>query len=315
MKNEFKTITKRAKELLSQEESFEVEFKEQINGIDSSDIVAFANSNEGGSILIGVKETKQKNGIKIGKIIGCRVGDDEKLKILNKANSCLPPVDLKVYYENLNDIPFIRIEIPSGNQKPYCTKAGTYTIRNDNQKSALHPGLIFNMFLESEYETFANRFGQATGEIKSSLEEFKRNLFYSTSDIESNLDDVSSNLESSIDSITNSLDEIFQSAQNAEELADESMRFSDESNASIFEVERKVETIEEELFFANTCLESILNKLDIENPKNRSIRLPFQAAIKVCKSEGRDYKELIQKSKERYKGIKPTLFDEWAADC
>ena len=61
-REEYKTISKRAQLLLSKEEGFEVEFKVSSNGLTSQDIVAFANSDFGGAILIGIEETQDATG-------------------------------------------------------------------------------------------------------------------------------------------------------------------------------------------------------------------------------------------------------------
>src|SRR5262249_10559769 len=131
---EYKTLSQRAKQLLSREEGFEVDFKRALSGLEAEDIVAFANSKAGGAILIGVDESKGADGRQAGIIVGCPVGDYDKRKILDKAHQCVPPVDVTVHVENRSDKAFYRLEIPSGPNKPYCTSGGTYKIRGDGRK-------------------------------------------------------------------------------------------------------------------------------------------------------------------------------------
>ena len=70
-KNSFKTLSKQARLLLNREEGYDVEFKKSLGGLANSDLVAFANSEAGGSILIGVRETKTGEGHQKGEIVGC----------------------------------------------------------------------------------------------------------------------------------------------------------------------------------------------------------------------------------------------------
>jgi predicted HTH transcriptional regulator len=152
LKSEYNTISARAKALLERSETFDVEFKESVSGLESTDIVSFANSERGGTILIGIRETKSPKGQQRGQIIGCPIGDKEKLKILSKVNSCIPDVYVEIYVENLNGKPFFRLEIPSGEDKPYCTSGGTYKIRGDGITQNLNPTQLLNMFEKKESE-------------------------------------------------------------------------------------------------------------------------------------------------------------------
>ncbi len=127
---EFRTITKKTKALLKRSEDYEVDYKISVGGIESKDFVAFANSSNGGTILVGVDEINDENGFQKGKVVGCDVGDESKLTIINKATPCRPPVELDIIIENTSDKPIYRIDIPSGYNKPYCTNSGQYLIRH-----------------------------------------------------------------------------------------------------------------------------------------------------------------------------------------
>lgn len=150
-------------------EGIDVEFKESVGGVDSTDLVAFANSPEGGAILIGVHETKDENGLQRGEPVGIAIGDDSKLKIINKAMSCVPPVHVEVFAENLSDKPFYRLEVPPGPLKPYCSSGGTYKLRVDGRIRPLHPEALLDLFLQREGTKFRERFAEATQQIVADL--------------------------------------------------------------------------------------------------------------------------------------------------
>jgi ATP-dependent DNA helicase RecG len=161
-KAEYKNLSARAKAILGRSETFDVEFKESISGLESSDIVSFANSERGGAILIGIRETNSQNGQQRGEIIGCPIGDKDKLKILSKVNSCIPEINAEIFVENLSSKPFFRLEIPSGADKPYCTSGGTYKIRGDGITQNLNPTQLLNIFITKESDQFLKHFREAT---------------------------------------------------------------------------------------------------------------------------------------------------------
>ena len=115
---EYKTVRQSTKQLLERSEGLDVDFKRQATHLDADEFVAFANSPSGGSLLIGVNEVTDARGRQRGKIVGCEVGDRAKRRILDKALSCSPPIDVFVDVENTNDSPFLRVDIPSGDNKP-----------------------------------------------------------------------------------------------------------------------------------------------------------------------------------------------------
>lgn len=233
---EFKKISDRAKFLLNKEEGYDVDFKQSLSGLDSSDFVAFANSENGGAILIGVKEI-EKNGRQRGKVVGCPVGDTEKMSILSKADSCIPPVETEVYIENSENKPFYRIEIPSGLEKPYCTSGGTYKIRGDGRNNPILPRKLLSMFLQSESDIFVKRFQTATKELESHLNDtnYKVNL---------EMNNLLKNVEKMQKSVEDSLDKVFKSAENAETVSNEAMNYSDKSFDLIKKIDMKLDTIE-----------------------------------------------------------------------
>lgn len=261
-KNSFKALSKRVRLLLNHEEGYDVEFKQSLSGLDNTDLVAFANSEAGGSLLIGVTETQTGKYRQKGGIIGCPVGDKEKISIINKAEDCVPPLKIEIFVENSNRIPFYRIEIPSGNKKPYCTARGTYKIRGDGRTKALLPGRLLSMFAETESQQFIERFRKATKRLENSLADTKSKIIKEINELLSDIQGV----EHKMEEIDASLEQIFSSAESAESLSDEAMGFSDETLGMVHEVDRKVENIEESAFHTEYKIGALLNHFGIEDP-------------------------------------------------
>jgi predicted HTH transcriptional regulator len=178
MPSEYRTLSKIARQLLNNSEGMDVEFKREMNGLKPSTLIAFANSNTGGNILIGVKEVTI-NGIQRGEICGCDVSDSQRMIITNKAADCSPPVNLNLYVENLNKDPFFRIEVLSGKNKPYCTKSGEYLIREDGRCRALHQDELLAIFMNKEGEKFISRFREAVTGLENRVESMDKKLHQS----------------------------------------------------------------------------------------------------------------------------------------
>ena len=124
MKREYRGVSGRAKSLLAKPEGIDVDFKRESNGIKSRDLVSFANSAQGGAILVGVDEYTTRDGLQRGRVVGCEVDDSARLSLINKATDCYPIVDIEVIVENIARKPFFRIEIPPGQQTPLLYSAG-----------------------------------------------------------------------------------------------------------------------------------------------------------------------------------------------
>ena len=174
--NEFEGISTGTRELLDGQESRRVDFKTDPGAIDAEDIVAFANA-EGGTILAGVAETLSESGIQRGTIVGCEVNDGIRQSIMGKASSCRPSLDIKIIVENAgNSLPILRVDIPEGDLKPYCTASGTYKIRSEGRNAAIDPPLMKAMILESEVEEFVQRFKHAGNELLSEIKRVETDL-------------------------------------------------------------------------------------------------------------------------------------------
>lgn len=169
----YKGISNRGRLLLNQQENATVDFKEHLDGLHPDDLIAFANTDRGGSILIGIRETILPDGRQGTQIVGTEIGDAQKLTVINKAASCLPPVELQLFYENLSGRPFIRIEIPPSKHRPHCTASGTYKIRENGRNKALNPRELLAIFMESEGDRSFDRFSQATGELHQAIQELR----------------------------------------------------------------------------------------------------------------------------------------------
>lgn len=169
MTSSYKRLSKRAKEFLASGESKLVDYKERVKGLHAEDLVAFANSADGGAILLGVREERGKDGTQHGEPIGHPIDDDTRLQIMGKALSCSPPVQIEIVIENLDAKPFYRLEIPSGAHKPYATNGGTYKIRENGRNNSILPEQLLKLFLEREGEEFTRRFSNATSKLDSQM--------------------------------------------------------------------------------------------------------------------------------------------------
>ncbi len=196
-----KSLSETTRGFLSSGEGQLVDFKRAPDGVSAEDLVAFANAAEGGTILAGVGE-QTLDGAQVGLIIGCEVGDNAILQLLNKAISCLPPVSIDIAIENMADKPILRIEVPPSPTKPHCTPKGIYCRRDGARNRALHPTELLRIFLETEAQVFAERFESAAdhitqeiGNLEASLESTINNMASQLGWAESNLDDTSSAID------------------------------------------------------------------------------------------------------------------------
>jgi len=255
---EYKTLRKSTSKLIEGPEGYEVDFKENISGLKSKTLVAFANSNLGGTILIGVREVQESNGVQRGQIIGCSdVGDGTILKIHNKAKDCRPSITVDVTIENLNKNPIIRIDIKSSSFKPHCTGDGTYSIRKDRHEKGLFPDEILTIFLEKEGEQFLSRFSK------------------SVRGLERLVDEMSTKFKDDMEMVK---DDIFDMAQKTEEkleeisgAADDSRDNSEEASGNIEEVLSAINNMDDyadtyEIQRLGKSLDAIISHLGVDDP-------------------------------------------------
>lgn len=170
MLREYRRLSRRTRYLLSLPEGLNVDFKREVQAVRSADLVAFANTARGGTLLIGIDEYTADTGVQRGRVVGCDVDDKARLTLVNKSTGCIPNVELQIFTENLaTSRPILRVEIPPGIHKPYCTQRGEYAIRTDGRNRALLPEELLAIFMEREAEQFLSRFRHAVHQLELQL--------------------------------------------------------------------------------------------------------------------------------------------------
>lgn len=175
IKKRTKNLSMLTRTLLAEGESGRSDFKRIPDGISADDLVAFANSDGGGQILAGIDE-QTIDKAQIGVVRGCDVSDAAVLQVLNKAVSCIPPVSIDVFIENLDDKPILRVEVPPSQTKPHCTPKGVYCRRDGARNRPLHPTELLRLFLDSEASAFAARFEAVAEHISDELSNLQSSL-------------------------------------------------------------------------------------------------------------------------------------------
>ncbi len=271
------TLSLQARYLLNKEEGNDVDFKRNRSGLKSEDLVAFANSPTGGTILIGVDEEEDATGKQRGKVVGCKIGDGEKLAIISKATSCRPPIDLQVFVETTEDgLSFYRIEIPSGQYKPYCTDKGIYMIRGDGRNVPLTPDRLLDLYVEVQGSQFLNRFRQATTDLERKLQQSQKELkalnkgLYQVKErISKELSDHLCILQSVVvttEQIEKKLNDIFNQASHAEKLSDDALNFSIRSCMEMQLVSQNLEKMKREVTKISEKMNDLLVQIDSKRP-------------------------------------------------
>lgn len=229
MKREYRGISQRSRSLLLKPEGIDVDFKREINGIKSRDLVSFANSSCGGAILVGVDEYTSKDGLQRGKVVGCTVDDTARLSLINKATDCYPIVEIELIVENIASNPFFRIEIPAGPKRPYCTQRGEYAIRADARSRALYPEELLAMFMDREGELFVSRFRDAVHQLEHRLGLMDHAFGDGMLQLTSHLDE----LDNQVRRTLNRVDQMTDSAKKRSRTMLQALRDSQESIAGL----------------------------------------------------------------------------------
>lgn len=142
-------LSEETKRILAGDENLDVEFKESISKDLAETMVAFSNSPGGGTILLGVRETENTGGRQKGEIVGIEVSDDNKLKIISKANSTIDKIFPKIEDEtDDNGKSIYKITVSEGTHKPYCTGGGRYLIRADGANAGITPTMMEDIMIE-----------------------------------------------------------------------------------------------------------------------------------------------------------------------
>ena len=275
-KTEFKGMTKRAQRLLRAEEELEVDFKRSISDLDSEDIVAFANSDNGGAILIGVEESVASDGRRIGRIVGCQTNEESRRRIYDKASNCSPPIKLFVFVENTKSCPFLRVEIPPGRNKPYSTGGGTYKVRRDGYNQALLPNMLLQMFFELESSRFIERFKQATQNLDELIEQLQAEVRERMSYISNVVEVWIEEIKSLFMEVGGAIEEAAAWAEDAQYTASVT---SNEIMEELAEVDRRVQEMEIRII-------SILEKLGISDPVIQAKEQAFRKHIEFLYKQG-----------------------------
>ena len=107
--------------ILQEGESYKVEFKENLNGIDK-EMVAFANAS-GGRIFVGISDDSKAK--------GANITNKLKSQVQDIANNCKPSI--RIFIEEIGDVLIINVE--EGKDKPYECSSGFYKrIGTNSQK-------------------------------------------------------------------------------------------------------------------------------------------------------------------------------------
>lgn len=317
----FKRVSKRANLLLQRMEGYDVDFK-QNNEISSDDLVAFANSQGGGTILLGVKEATDSKGHQYGEIVGCRTGDPDRLKIVNKANDCVPPIKVRVIVENSRYTPFFRVEIPSGDHKPYCTKQGTYKTRDDGRNAALLPTFLLGMFVVAEGKKFADIYSSATERMQelltsaivetqqmttNNLRTLERSVSKAVGQVQDAVEDTHLSLDSAVDGLEQSVEHVRSIAVDLQETLVEFHTQFDDAFSEINsvgdllnpieswhgELAGMLDAIRSDTWPSKLRSEAICAHLGIEDPWVAYWRSRIQKNIEVLLKEGTSSEESI----------------------
>ncbi|MEM9418755.1 MAG: RNA-binding domain-containing protein [Planctomycetota bacterium] len=235
MAKRIEKITKETQKLLLRDEGYDVDFKKN-ERFSSEDLVAFANSMNGGTILLGVDEVTAANGRQTGKPVGCKLDDGLRLSILNKAASCQPPIEVEIHEENGDDTPFVRIDIPSGEHKPYCTGSGTYKIRDDGANKAITPSFLLKFFVEREATEFVERFRAATDELEQSLAHMRSTVQDEINAMSRDLRDMRDDLESGLIFVQSDASEATSFAESAESISEQTYNLCEKNREDINEL-------------------------------------------------------------------------------
>jgi ATP-dependent DNA helicase RecG len=115
--------------ILSEGESFTVEFKESADKSLSSEVCAFANAS-GGRVFIGVDDS--------GRVVGTDVSNEVRSRVRDTVNQIDP--NLKVEIEVLDNI--IIVTVPEGKNKPYSCSKGFYLRSRPNSQKLERDSII-----------------------------------------------------------------------------------------------------------------------------------------------------------------------------
>lgn len=291
--SEFKTLTAKTKKLLDSPEGYDVDFKTNVDGIKQKDLIAFANSPNGGTILVGVQEYTNGAGVQRGKVCGCAVDDPSALKIRNLASDCFPPLELEIVTENISRKPIFRIEIPQSKYAPHCTKKGEYSIRSDRRTRGLLPEELLALFLQKESEQFLGKFRQAITETEEKIEEMRFQLSADSNEIQNLVWELKQ--------------EVGQELSNIFSHAEEASMNSDEAKGTIDDVwtivsdDQCCKDIEKDIGVLQKSVDAIIGHLGLPDPDlRRKLGLIERNGYLMLMSGKRTVEEVCEVAREQF---------------
>ena len=297
--------------LLAKREGFDVEFKENVNGVDRDILVAFANSPGGGTILAGVKDSQGADGRQVGVVVGCPIGDPQKLVLLNKASSCRPAIEIEVYEEEVDDKNFYRIEVPSGPYKPYCLSGGTYLIRGDGRNNALQPNQLLALYLDVEGNQFLGRFRAATESMQHDLDNMTQTITKSssatTTTVRREIDHMAEVIARLSGETSEQLENLVLGTQGA---ADDSIDVAADLHSAIGELGNRLDVLEGVTHHNNLMLAALLTHFGLENPNTSALREALQQTIRALWPTFQR-KELIIETIGKGLDVDPATLENW----
>ena len=185
-------LSDRAFELLENPDKHDVLLKPDDIDLRAEDFIAFANAENGGCILLGVKESTNEQGEMKGIVVGSLIDDKVKQSLIDISRECSPRVSIDIFEECLYEKLFLRIEIQSGQSKPYSTKFGRYVIHSNGIVRPLSPNEIRNLCMHDEL----NSSGQQILEVINSIE---KEVYENKNDVENNFEKINIVLDALLD--------------------------------------------------------------------------------------------------------------------
>lgn len=276
----FRLTSAITRELLRSGEGQLVDFKRVPESISSDDFVAFANTAEGGTILAGIGE-QNVGGAQVGVILGCDVSDNTMLQLLNKAISCMPPIAIDIFIENLDEKPILRVSVPSSPTKPHCTPKGLYCRRDGARNRALQPGELIRIFLETESQAFATRFEAAASRISQELDSLEQSLSGTIRNMSDQLGWAGSNL----DDTSSTIDNIFAYTKHLnDEITDVATRVR-----ALFRQDKREDPVRDREFrkLTQQIVDQVSNDQDL-------VKAALAGNSLSCKLEGKPARELVE---------------------
>lgn len=116
-------------ELVSGKDKRLVSFKPSAAVLEEEDLVALANTADGGSIVLGI-ESKKRGRKAVLTVTGCALSVAVRKAITGKAEACIPPVAVAVSEAVHGGKKVVRIDVEASAARPHCSSRGAYVVRD-----------------------------------------------------------------------------------------------------------------------------------------------------------------------------------------